>query len=60
MRPRLSIIATVLIAAVFLIPLVYLLMSIQEAPVCVDPNATIEADRILNCYEWEIQRQIQF
>lgn len=57
-RPRLLIVA--LIAFLFLVPLIYVLLSIHEAPVCVDPNARIEPDRILDCYQWENQRVIQF
>lgn len=59
-KPRPRLIIVVLMTLLFLVPLIYVLLSIHEQPVCVDPNATIEPDRILDCYEWENQRVIQF
>lgn len=58
MKPKLAIV--VLMALLFAVPLIFLALSVERAPVCIDPNATIEADRILNCHEWEDQLQIQF
>lgn len=60
MKHRLNCLVLAFMALLFLVPLVYVLLSIHEQPVCVDPNARIEPDRILDCHEWENQRVIQF
>lgn len=49
-----------MIAILFILPLIFLALVVERVPVCVDPNATIESDRILNCHEWEDQLVFQF
>lgn len=54
-----QIVTTMLILSLFSAVLILLLASIEVAPVCVDPGARIERDRILDCHAWEDRPTIQ-
>jgi len=57
---KLNLVVILFIAGILALPLALIVINTETAAVCVDPGATIEPDRILNCHVWEDQKVIQF